>query len=283
MKMLICTIGSNQYKGTLGFGAQVAQALAADTTLLGVVGKEKMAGEMGQRLKDVAQELAEGGLAVQVLVEVGDAEDLILSEMAQTAYDLVAIGALSGKRSRRGFLSSVGMRIVEQARSSVLVVKGNRPSLSRLLICASGTRQGHMSVWAGASLACGAGAHATVLHVVDAMPAMYIGLEQMEETLAELLQSETDMARELKWAAQVVKEECKISDIKLRRGIVADEILKEGQQGDYDLIVLGSSRSASGLVRALMGDLSREVLNRAQRPVLVVCPASQNGSLGEPS
>jgi nucleotide-binding universal stress UspA family protein len=111
-----------------------------------------------------------------------------------------------------------------------------------------------------------------VLHVVGPVPTMYAGLEQMEETLAELLQSETEMARELKWAAQVVRAECDISELKLRRGLAADEILLEGREGDYDLIVLGSSLAAGGLVRALMGDLTREIVTRAQRPVLVVRP-----------
>jgi nucleotide-binding universal stress UspA family protein len=141
-----------------------------------------------------------------------------------------------------------------------------------VLICASGAEHGHLAVWAGASLACGAEARATVLHVLDAMPAMYTGLEQMEETLAEFLQSDTDKARELKWAAQVVRAECEISEVKLRRGIVADEILREGQVGDYDVIVLGSPRQSGGLVRILMGDVAREVITRAQRPVLVVRP-----------
>ena len=88
-----------------------------------------------------------------------------------------------------------------------------------------------------------------------------------------MLQSDTERARELKWAAQVVKAECDISELKLRRGIVADEILREGRMGDYDLIVLGSSLSAGGVVRALMGDLAREIVTRAERPVLVVRPS----------
>jgi len=101
---------------------------------------------------------------------------------------------------------------------------------------------------------------------------MYTGLEQMEETLAELLQSDSERSRELRWAAEVVRAECEISEIKLRRGIVADELLREGKDGDHDLIVLGSSKAAGGLVRALMGDLNREVVTRAERPVLVVRP-----------
>ncbi|HFD38276.1 MAG TPA: universal stress protein, partial [Anaerolineae bacterium] len=132
--------------------------------------------------------------------------------------------------------------------------------------------QGHLPVWAGASLACGADATATVLHVLGNLPAMYTGLEKMEETLDELLQADTELAREMRWAAQVVKAECRVSEVKLRRGVAADEILKEGREGDYDVIVLGSSRQAGGLVRALLGDLTREVAQRADRPVLIVRP-----------
>jgi nucleotide-binding universal stress UspA family protein len=275
--MLICSMGSTQHKSTLCFAAAVAKALAADTTLLGVVDKEQQIDRLERVLDALAGDLVDEGLPVQVRVEAGNAERIIMAELEETTYDLVAVGALGGRRSRRSPLDSVGMRIIERAESSVLLIKGDRPSLSRLLICASGAEQGHMAIWAGASLACGAEAQATVLHVVNAMPTMYAGLEQMEETLGELLQSESDMARELKWAARVVKEECKISELKLRRGIVADEILKEGKDGDHDLIVLGSSRGASGLLRVLMGDLTREVVCRAERPVLVVCPPRRNG------
>lgn len=272
MRMLICTIGSSKRKHTLHFGAEVAKALSADTTLLGVVGKEQKAGDLQVILDEAARDLMARGLPVRVQVEVGNAEDIFVAEMERAAYDLVAVGTLGEKRSRRALLDSVGMRIVERAQSSVLLVKGDRAQLSRVLICASGAEHGHLAVWAGASLACGAEAHATVLHVLDAMPAMYTGLEQMEETLAELLQSDTDRARELKWAAQVVRAECEVSEIKLRRGIVADEILREGQVGDFDVIVLGSPRQSGGLVRILMGDVAREVITRAQRPVLVVRP-----------
>ena len=272
MHMLICTIGSKQRKSTLRFAQEVARALSAEVTLLGIV-RQKASTELLEQLLDkAAAELAEVGLTVQVRVETGNPEDIVIAEMAAATYDLVALGALGKQRSQHRFLSSVAMRIVEHATSSVLVVKGSRPSLSRVLICASGTEQGHLPVWAGAALACGAEAQATVLHVVDALPSMYTGLEQMEETLAELLQSDTDKSRELKWAAQVVKAECEISELKLRRGIVADEVLREGMLGDHDLIVLGSSRSSGGIVRALLGDLTREIVTRAARPVLVVRP-----------
>ena len=273
MHMLICTIGSKRRRSTLRFAQEVAKALSAKVMLLGVVDKSRKADDLEQFLSQAADALRAEGLETRARVEMGNAEDIVVDEMESGTYDLVALGALGRKRSHHRFLSSVAMRIIERAESSVLVIKRSRPSLSRVLICASGMEQGHLSVWAGAAVACGAKARATVLHVVDALPSMYTGLEQMEETLAELLGSDTEKSRELKWAAQVVKAECEISELKLRRGIAADEILREGRVGDYDLIVLGSSRSAGGVVRVLMGDLARTIVTRAERPVLVVRPS----------
>jgi len=275
MKMLICTIGSARRKATLRFAVEVARALSADVTLLGVVGRKREIGDLAQTLQETVLQLTREGHEVGVRVEAGDAEEMVMEELETGHYDLVALGSLAKKRSRRGFLSSVAMRIIERAQTSLLVIKGDRSSLSRILICASGSEYGHLSVWAGAALACGAGAQATILHVVDALPSMYTGLEQMEETLAELLQSDSERSRELRWAAEVVRTECEISEIKLRRGIVADELLREGKDGDHDLIVLGSSKAAGGLVRVLMGDLSRELVTRAERPVLVIRPRDE--------
>jgi nucleotide-binding universal stress UspA family protein len=272
MKMLLCTIGSRRREVTLQYGMAVARALSADLTLLGVAKSKDKIRPLAEELRDVASGLVIAGLSVRVQVVTGEAEEVVLREMEAETYDLVALGALARKRSRRPFFDPVVVRIIEQARTSVLAIKGERPSLSKVLICASGTEHGHLSIWAGAALACSAGAKGTVLHVVGAMPAMYVGLEQMEETLVELLQSDTEMARELRWAAQVVKAECEMSEVKLRRGIVADEILQEGQDGNYDLIVLGSSRVGGGLRRALMGNLDTEIVTRAQRPVLIVRP-----------
>lgn len=272
MKILISTIGSKQRESTLRFSSHVAEALAAETTLLGVVDKKHRMEELEHALQEVALNLSERELLVQVRVEAGNAEDLVMKELETTPYDLVVLGSLGNKRSHHRLFGSVAMSIVERAQLSVLVYRGDRSRLSRILICTSGTEYGQQAVWAGASLACGAGAQATVLHVVDAMPSMYAGLEKMEETLAELLQSATERSKELTWAAQVVKSECEISELKLRRGIVADEILRESLEGDHDLIVIGSSMVAGGLVRALLGDVTREIVSRAQCPVLVVRP-----------
>lgn len=272
MKMLICSIGSKKRKSTLRFAAEIAKALAAEVTMLGMADKERKVDEISSTMNEVASELAEHDLPVRVRVEVGNAEEALLAEIEEQTYDLVALGALGGKRARRSMVDSVAERVLETAEGSVLVIKGDRETVSRVLICFSCTERGRLSVWTGAAIACATGADATLLHVLTSMPAMYAGLERMEQTLAEFLQSDTEASNELKWAAQVIKAECKSAELKLRRGMVADEILREGRRGDYDLIVLGSSRSPGGVVRVLMGDIAADTVSRALRPILVVRP-----------
>jgi nucleotide-binding universal stress UspA family protein len=254
------------------FGALIAGALATDVLLLGVVDRRRKVAQLGSAMDEVARELAHQGLAVDVRVEVGSAQKALLDGIKQGTFDLIAVSVAAANRAPNALLVPVAGRILEQAQGSVLFVKGDRQALSRVLICSSATEQGRLPIRTGAEVACATGAQATVLHVLDALPAMYTGLERMEETLAELLQCDTAVAQELKWAAQIIKAKCKPAELKLRRGIVADEIVQEGEKGNYDLIVLGSSRSPGKIVRVLMGDVTAEVVGRAQRPVLVVRP-----------
>jgi len=272
MKMLLCSIGSKKRKTTLRYGATLAKALSAEVTLLGVVDRKRKINQLGSIMDTVARELSSAGLSVEMRIEVGNAEKSLLTEIGEETYDLIAMGALGGKRARRALVDSVARRVLENTASSVLVIKGDHTEISRVLVCSSGTEHGHLAVWTGATVACSLGARATLLHVLDPMPAMYTGLDRMEETLSEFLESDTGPAQELKWGAQVLKAECQIAELKIRRGIVTDEILREGQRGDYDLIVLGSSRFPGGLVRIAMGNMANEVVNRACRPVLVVRP-----------
>jgi len=57
--------------------------------------------------------------------------------------------------------------------------------------------------------------------------------------------------------------------VHLRRGPVLEGILSEIREGKYDLVVTGSALSRS-LRTYMLGDISREIVNRVQCAVLVV-------------
>jgi nucleotide-binding universal stress UspA family protein len=57
-------------------------------------------------------------------------------------------------------------------------------------------------------------------------------------------------------------------ETKERHGVVSEEILQEQREGDHDLIVIG--RHLDGTTRFGAVDLTSEILQRAECPVLVV-------------
>lgn len=58
-------------------------------------------------------------------------------------------------------------------------------------------------------------------------------------------------------------------DIKIAMGDPVDEIVKEADESNYDLIVIGK-RSRGYLEEAVMGTTARRVMRRCNRPVMVV-------------
>jgi nucleotide-binding universal stress UspA family protein len=58
-------------------------------------------------------------------------------------------------------------------------------------------------------------------------------------------------------------------DIRIRRGHAAEEILKETEETDYDLVVVGS-RGRRGITRFLLGSTAARLARYCQAPVLIV-------------
>ena len=70
------------------------------------------------------------------------------------------------------------------------------------------------------------------------------------------------------------------SEVRLRHGLVISEVFKEIRRADYDLVVTGSSPVGGTLRTYIMGNITREIVNRAECPVLVVRGGDQPAGLG---
>jgi nucleotide-binding universal stress UspA family protein len=100
-------------------------------------------------------------------------------------------------------------------------------------------------------------------------PAMFADLVRMEENVDQLLQSNSELGTNLRRQKRELDRLGVSAEVHLRHGIVIDQVFKEVRDGNYDLIVTGTSQ-ARGLFRHyIMGDLTRDILNRANVPVLV--------------
>jgi nucleotide-binding universal stress UspA family protein len=109
----------------------------------------------------------------------------------------------------------------------------------------------------------------TLLHVMAEPPAMYADLVRMEENVGQLLESKSELGTNLRRQKKELERLGVSADIRLRHGIVVDQVFEEVREGNYDLIVTGTSQARGLLRHYIMGDLTRSILNRANVPVLV--------------
>lgn len=127
----------------------------------------------------------------------------------------------------------------------------------------------------GARIARAAGAQVTLLHVAGTIPSMYTGLNEIDETLSELLKSNTPIAQHLRSGAEILTRHEVNADLMLRHGLVASEILREAHKSDQDLIVMGAKERGLRLKQFILDDVVGKVIESAPCPVLMVREPTQ--------
>lgn len=107
----------------------------------------------------------------------------------------------------------------------------------------------------------------TILTIVKPLFLMYYGkAELLKQDNLELEKSKQDL---LKKSLEIFEDYPGVVETKLRKGDPAEEILKETEEYDYDLIVMGS-KGLGIFTRALLGSVSSKILNHTETNVLIV-------------
>jgi nucleotide-binding universal stress UspA family protein len=159
--------------------------------------------------------------------------------------------------------------VIKAIQPPVLVAIGEGKELRRFVVCTGGKEFIEQAVKFTGKLAAAVGASVTLLHVMAEPPAMYADLVRMEENVDQLLQSNSELGTNLRRQKRELDRLGVSAEVHLRHGIVIDQVFEEVREGNYDLIVTGTSRARGLLRHYIMGDLTRDILNRANVPVLV--------------
>lgn len=268
MNVLICVSNMPYAANTVELGSMMAQLLGHPISLLKVIAEEEEKETAVSTLDTVRQYVH--APVEETAVSLGTPSTEILSRVEGGHYSLVVLGAHITENLWDQFLQSVTHKVADQASTSVLVVRGEAKPLRNLLICTSGHPHSEIVIRNGAALAKLTQAKVTLLHVTESPPGMYTGLDEMEETLPELLQSNTPLAQHLKWASEYMVQTDVPAKLKLRHGIALDELLAEAQETPYDLLVIGTQDEHKLLNHLFMGQLTPKIIDNAPSSVLVV-------------
>ena len=230
----------------------VAENLEAAESLRSTLGaRQQSAG-----LTDAALQIRYGNTTEQIAAAHAEAiyEMLVMSPQPRTGR-LRARAAHRQLREARAArqLGDALLTALERTDVPVLVVKGERAKLERLLICTAAGEPGKSDVKAGGRLARRLGAQTTLLFVTgdtDDVNAL--------------------TRRHLNQGAATLRAMDVPCDVRVRMaGTPVEGILAEAAAGDYDLIVIGFHGPRSHAFYKF-NDVMLRVLEQADRPVLVV-------------
>jgi nucleotide-binding universal stress UspA family protein len=269
MKILICSDGTQSTETAIHLGGSLAGPLKAETTLLGIAETSQDEQPLRDALYKQAQLLHGRGVSPANVVQSGEPVRQIVDQTSKANYDLVVIGARWIGATGHYWRSAKTYEVIKAIQPPVLVAIGECKQLKRFLVCTGGKEFIDQALQLTGRLAAVVNASVTLLHVMAEPPAMYADLVRMEENVGQLLESKSELGTNLGRQKKELERLGVSADIRLRHGIVVDQVFEEVREGNYDLIVTGTSQARGLLRHYIMGDLTRSILNRANVPVLV--------------
>jgi nucleotide-binding universal stress UspA family protein len=269
MNILICSDGMPAAENAMRLGAAFGTPLKADAVVLGVAEQPEHKAALQQALAKQADWLRAQGVSPKIEMCTGDPVRQISIETSKTTYDLVIIGARKTGSTGLHWRSEKMYELIRSISPPVLVAIGEWAQLKHFLVCTGGKEFIEEAVQLTGKLARAVGASVTLLHVMAEPPAIYANLVRLEEDVDRLLASKSELGMNLSEQKADLEKLGVPADVRIRHGIVVDQVFAEVRERNYDMIVTGSSQARGMLRHYIMGDLTRTILNHANCPVLV--------------
>lgn len=265
MKSLVCCRDIAHAERYFQFASSVLDALNSEVVLL-CVGER-----MDSSIEKVFEEMIQIFPKPPVERKVADFNflDSLIAESKRNPYDLIVINSQDQPTIEELLLGTVADRVIKAAKTSVLIVDHPSADIKNVLVSTGGHEMSDQTVNTGIAIAEKIKAKVTLLHVVASVPSMYAGLDRLDESLEEVLHTNTPLARHLKAKAADMKVKGIDARIELRHGLPSEEIVRASYIDKADLLIVGYSEDTR-FYRIFRDHLSLDVVDRAGCPVLVV-------------
>lgn len=273
-ELLIATNGFRQSWAAIEYGAWLAELTGMKVTLLGVNEKPGFATTTNARSLENMLARAEELLqkkGVQYILERqdGDAENII-AEQANRGDFLTVVSPL-GRSQIRHWLTGRSFRtLMEQIKGPILYVPELWLPLQHLLISAGGLGYEVDAENLAMQVATLSRADVTILHVIPPTDLDYPTTRHVRENVKDLQDTDTILGRSLREGLDIARAAGLNAKLITRQGHIVEEILAEVRQGNYDLVCMGSRYSGHTLRQLYTPNITAEVAEVVNCPVLTV-------------
>lgn len=271
IRMLLYTDGSEVGGQALALGTTIAQAMASAVDILDVARTRPLREAVSRQIQATTDELTASGIPVTVYQRPGSVCQEVLDQAEELDYELVVAGSRGRRGLRRLLAGSRACRILGGVTTSLLVVKGReREEIDDILVCSAAGPASRETVSFAARLAGALDASVTLLHVMS-----QVALQEdahgpdLEAEAAELMERDAREGVHLEEMLELLRGQGVEAEAVVRHGLVVDEIVKESQDGHFDMLVIGA-HATPDIGGLLLSDLSQQIMLAANRPILIV-------------
>jgi nucleotide-binding universal stress UspA family protein len=268
-QILLCTNGAKTSRPALTYGIWLAGLLKAPVVLLGVLEDSQDRKDLEDLMQETTHQLQANNIAYRSATREGRAS-VQISEYAAGGDFFAIVGPLGRPTWRRWVRGRTFRRLLARIESPLIYVPVARLSLNHILLCMGGLGYAFSMEHTILHLAQRTEADLTLLNVVEPVNLDYPIAHEVHEHWENLVETDTPLGKNLHQAMQAVVKAGLGVNVKIRHGNVVKEILEEVHEGDYDLVGLGSPYSAHSLRHIYMPNVTAEVAESIDRPVLTV-------------
>ena len=235
--------------------------------------QERQREQAASLVETAIHELSTAKLKLEGLVRWGDPAESILKVAKENGASLILMGAKGLTDSPEFFLGSVAQKVMRHASASVLLVKKEITSISRVLMAADGSSYSEIATQFLLSLPLPRSQVVVMTAVQSYIEAMTKtptpDLKANQELIAQLQAAEEEEARKIiaKIERQFSRARYKTLSLVMRGG-AAESILKVAKEHSPDLIVLGAA-GLTGIKSFLLGSVAERVATNSDYSVII--------------
>jgi len=195
-------------------------------------------------------------------------EDFPNLTMTSRDFDLILFGEPEQSTLERILFGSIGQRVAKKTPTTILVAQHPRWPIRKILLVIRVEASEELAVdWAGC-LACSSGAQLTILPLVPLQPLIYGSGSHLQVGIESLLAPRTPSGDQLRTFLSRLGQWRVNGTLRVRQGDPLWQICWEIDEGNYDLVVIGTEQH-NRLRRLLFGELVGPLVSRINRPLLI--------------
>ncbi|MBK6795078.1 MAG: universal stress protein [Anaerolineales bacterium] len=270
--ILIVTNGTKESFPAIEQGAWLAADLNLPIMLLGITERlDPAAIDSTHPLEDVFERAVSvfkaREVAYRLEVRNGSAEKVLPYEAKQNE-SIVVLGPLGRPQLQRMMAGRSIRHFIEEIEQPLLYVPETRVPVKKILIAVGGLGYDVNAEHIAMQVAVKSGAEIVLLHIVPPIDLNYPTAQAVSKNWQHLTETDTPVGRSLRKSLENAQTAGLSASVKVRHGNVIEEIVAESQEGNYELLCMGSSYSVHSLRQMYSANVTAEIMERVRCPVM---------------